>query len=116
MVKLFFFIKRKEGMSLEDFHRHWREEHSKLVTEHTGQYLLRYEQNHRLPADYERGEPEFDGVAVEWFASKDDFYAMATDPAYREHLYPDELSFLDHKGSRWILTEEPDVFVDKVSG
>ena len=34
-------------MSPEDFHEHWREDHSKLVIEHTGQYLLRYEQNHK---------------------------------------------------------------------
>jgi uncharacterized protein (TIGR02118 family) len=117
MVKLVCLIKRKPGLSPEEFHRYWREEHGPLVVRASGQFLLRYEQNHRPLSDYGKGDDDnFDGAAIEWFESADDFWAMVKDPSYLAELYPDEDRFLDRDSMVWLLTQEPDVFIDKISG
>ena len=40
MMTLIALLKRKPGMSAEDFHDHWRNTHGPLVTEHLGRYIV----------------------------------------------------------------------------
>ena len=61
MVKTITFIKRKPGMSVEDFGQYWREKHARIVTKLPG--LRRYVQFHTIPSGYRNGEPAYDGVA-----------------------------------------------------
>ena len=61
MVKTITFIKRKPGMSVDDFGRYWREQHAAIVTRLPG--LRRYVQCHTIPSGYRNGEPAYDGVA-----------------------------------------------------
>jgi uncharacterized protein (TIGR02118 family) len=67
MIKVIELIKRKEGMSLEDFSRYWEEEHGPLIARIIPN-LRRYVQNH--PIKLGSGEPPIDGIAELWF---DDF-------------------------------------------
>lgn len=116
MVKLVCLVKRKPGLSPEEFHHHWREVHGPLVrgTEMARQYVLRYEQHHRLPSDYQRADTDWDGVAVMWFASTDDYWAFVSHPDYATTVHPDEQQFLDTDHLVWLLTDEPDVLVDRL--
>ena len=82
MIKLICFIKRKPGLSRDDFREHWLHNHGPLIAglPDFRRHVLRYEQNCRLDSDYERdqaGSAGFDGVTIQWFESRRDFYAFA---------------------------------------
>jgi uncharacterized protein (TIGR02118 family) len=104
MIQLFAFLRRRPGMSREDFDAHWREVHARLLagTPELAAPLLRYEQN---PALGPQGR--FDGVAVLWFGSPRGFRAFSEAPAYAELLGPDEARFLDRGGLTFLLAGPP---------
>ncbi len=109
------FIKRKPGLSIAAFRDHWLNQHGPLIDSLPDfrRHIVRYEQNCRLDVDYERDrEVGFDGVTVQWFESRRDFYAFAMEPTYKDTIYIDEDKFLDRSGISFLLTEEPDVVID----
>jgi hypothetical protein len=108
MIRLVYFLRRRQGLSLHDFQSYWRESHGPLVASHaTHLGLLRYVQSHTLedPIDQAlslaRGgamEPPFDGVADLWWATEDDLSrALASAPGRRAgaELLADEAHFID---------------------
>lgn len=117
MYKLTFCLRRKPGMSREEFQRYWRETHAPLVAERAQTLgIRRYIQAHTedLPDAHAAlqarngGAPEpFDGVAELWFDSLDAF--ASDDPAVRKasaDLFEDETKFIDHPNSpMWIAQE-----------
>jgi uncharacterized protein (TIGR02118 family) len=113
MVKLVVLLKRKAGMSREDFYRHWQEHHGPLIAglPNLARHIVRYEQHRRLPGTEGFGSDDFDGAVVQWFNSLDDFTAFVGEPDYAKHIYPDEDRFLDRKGLVWMVTEEPTVVI-----
>jgi hypothetical protein len=116
MIKLICFLKRKPGMGVEDFRDHWLNRHGPLIRTSAdfARHIVRYEQNHRLDADYARENGGgFDGVTVQWFRKVADFYAIATEPSYRDTIFVDEERFLDRRGLRFILTGESHVVIDR---
>jgi hypothetical protein len=47
MIKLVFALRRREGLTREEFQRYWREEHAKLVQRHAETlHIRRYVQVH----------------------------------------------------------------------
>lgn len=115
MVKLVCLVRRKPGVGVEEFHRHWRDVHGPLVAgTEMAKYVLRYEQHHRLASDYERADTPWDGAAVMWFATADDYWSFVAHPDYASTVHPDEQQFLDTDHLVWMLTEEPNVFVDRL--
>ena len=111
-VKLICTIKRRPGMTPEEFHRYWREVHGPLVAStRSGRHALRYEQNHRPLADYGRpGGTDYDGVTEQWFESLDDFYASLKEEDYAL-IAADIEKFIDTSALVWVMTEEPEVVV-----
>ena len=109
MVKLFFCLRRKPGMSREEFQRYWREHHAPLVARHAETLgILRYVQAHslddELSAAVRAGGPDpYDGVAELWFELPEP--SEAVDAAGRA-LYEDEATFIDHSRSPLFLAEE----------
>lgn len=108
MIKLACFVKRKPGMDRDAFHHHWLENHGPLIrnTPELAAPILRYEQNHRLDADYERDPDGFDGLTMQWFDSFSSFASMVNSAAYRDVLWHDEESFLDRAGL-WMIFADP---------
>jgi uncharacterized protein (TIGR02118 family) len=107
MIKLIEIMKRKEGLSLEAFTRHWEETHGPLI-KRTVPHMRRYVQNHalRLPGG---GEPPIDGVAEIWYDDFESWRASANwvfGPAGRE-IQNDEDNFI-HKSKTYgfICTEK----------
>jgi hypothetical protein len=117
-IKVFEFVRRKAGMTSEDFHAYWRDVHApKLAGEPTlRRHIRRYELNHRLPGDADRdrreGEVEdtgWDGVAVLWFDSVDALRALGAEPAL-EAIRGDASAFREDE-RLMVITEDPDVIV-----
>ncbi len=108
MIKLICMLKRKEGMSPEDFHAYWRDQHGPLVmSTRSGSWVRRYEQNHRPLSDYRADDDRrgWDGVTIQWYDSIEGFYASV-----REDDFPlideDQRKFLDVSALQFILTDE----------
>ena len=115
MIKLTVLVKRNPDLSVEDFHAEWRA-HGRMIGDEPvfRKYVRRYEQHHRVPADYGgplyQGE-EFDGIAVQWFDSFKDFMAMLQTPEYAAKMQPDEDRILDLPKMVVLITEEAEVFI-----
>ena len=93
MVHLIEFVKRKPGMPVEEFQRHWSGVHGPLGAEIP--MVRRYVQCHVRPAAYRDGrQPPFDGVAEVWFDSTAAMRESATTPEYRA-VRADEPNFID---------------------
>ena len=65
MVKLIELIKRKEGITHEEFMRYWSEKHGPLIAR-TIPGLKRYIQNHPIVLSQGK-DPPLDGIAELWF-------------------------------------------------
>ena len=111
MIKLTVLVKRNPDLSVDDFHARWRE-HGRMIAAEPAfrRFIQRYEQHHRALADYRNGDT-FDGMALQWFDSFDDFIALIQSPEYTEKLQPDEARLLDMDHLVVIFTEEAEVFI-----
>lgn len=103
MVKLVAFFRRKNGLTPEQFQQHWHTNHAELVVRQKG--MRRYVQNHTLLSGYERGEPDYDGVAEAWFDSTEAMKALAPTSEYAA-VRADEANFIDPASMGVVLTEE----------
>ena len=80
MIKVMWFLKRADGMSLEAFREWWLNRHAHDVARHQAPYLLRYVVNVRRDDSGLGGRPsddhEWDGVAEQWFADEAAYNAV----------------------------------------
>ena len=118
MIKLVFTVRRRDGMTREEFQRHWREQHAPLVLRHAGTLRIkRYVQTHARETPLDEplsasrgGEPgAYDGVAELWWDSLDDLIAAwSTEEgvAAGMELLEDERRFIDLARSPIWLGEE----------
>jgi uncharacterized protein (TIGR02118 family) len=117
MLKLVFVLRRRQGVSPEEFRRYWLEEHAPLarrLLESVG--ARRYVQTHTIETDLNgalaaaRGTLEaYDGVAEIWWDSLDAMVAVLNTDEGRqanETLIEDEAKFIDFERSSLFLTEE----------
>jgi uncharacterized protein (TIGR02118 family) len=118
MVKLFAVLRRRQGMTTEEFVEHWRDRHGPLIASEPtlARHIVRYEQHVRHRPDALSGNEGIDGVAVQWFDSIDGFVGFMSEPAYAELVAPDEQRFLDMERIEFIITEEPTVIIDGAVG
>lgn len=106
MIKVMWFLKRKEHLSLEEFRRWWLDRHAPMIEETQRPHLLRYVVNVRTDTDDLPGKPQspsdWDGVAEQWFATEADFKAI-----YGRAVSPTRADTLAHVSrlERIIVTE-----------
>jgi uncharacterized protein (TIGR02118 family) len=117
LIKLTFCLRRRPGMSMEEFQRYWRETHAALVARHADVLgIRRYVQVHTaaLPGlhaslrNRNGGAPEpYDGVAELWFDSLDKLGGsdLAKQQAAAE-LLADERKFIDLPSSPMWFADE----------
>ena len=67
MIKLIGIISRKDGMSVADFQRYWRNVHAPLIARAPN--LRRYIQCHAVAELYDKYPQAYDGIAEAWFDS-----------------------------------------------
>jgi hypothetical protein len=111
MIKLTVLVKRNPALSVEEFHAAWRE-HGRMIAEEPAfaRHIRRYEQHHRVAADY-RNDDRFDGMVLQWFDSYRDFLALLETPEYASKMQPDEARLLDLPQMVILFTEEAEVFL-----
>lgn len=129
MVKIIFCLKRRPGMSREDFQEYWHTRHAQLVCDRAQLLgIRRYVQSHTLfdprlngLAD-QRGfsGPPFDGVAELWFDAADVLFPSNTVPAASvqaaKDLLADEAAFIDLKNSPIFVVQEHEVLDARRNG
>lgn len=122
MIRLVFALRRKAGLSLEEFQDYWRRKHSPLVASFAEDLnILRYVQTHTIEdganeaAQKARGEmePHYDGVAELWWSTEAELEESTTTEAGRAAaaaLLADEATFIDLPQSPlWFAYEYPQV-------
>jgi uncharacterized protein (TIGR02118 family) len=118
MIKLVFMLRRREGITREDFQRYWSQQHAELVKRHAELLgIRRYVQTHARDTDLDgalassRGsEPgQYDGVAELWWDDIDALVRAASSEAGQAaqlELLEDERRFIDVANSPIWLGEE----------
>jgi uncharacterized protein (TIGR02118 family) len=117
MIKLVFALRRRADLSLDEFHRYWRETHGPLVQRHAAVLKIRrYVQMHRidtpandlLRASRDTLEP-FDGAAELWWDDLESLASGTSSPeglAAATELLDDERRFIDlPRCSMWLGEE-----------
>ncbi|PYN30657.1 MAG: hypothetical protein DME01_26530 [Candidatus Rokuibacteriota bacterium] len=98
------FARRKPGMTVEAFQRHWREVHGPLGA--ALPTLRRYVQSHPRRSAYSRGrDPAWDGIAIIWFDDAEALRAATTTPEW-DRVKADEENFVAPGPVAFIVTTE----------
>ncbi len=118
MRKLVCCFRRKPGMSLQEFHRYWLEEHGRLalrLREHLS--ATRYVQSHTLMGEMtdklraSRGTAEsFDGITEAWFHEEPNIKDIEANRAAVAKMVADEAEFIDLENSVVFYTWEHEIF------
>ncbi|PSB03204.1 EthD domain-containing protein [Merismopedia glauca] len=103
MVKIFAMVKRKEGMSLEDFRKYSLDIHAAKDLKLPG--LRRYVQCHVRDSYYSIGEAILDCVSILWFDSVQAIEEMKLSPEYQEST-ADLENFIEMKYAHSFLANE----------
>ncbi len=111
MVKVSVMLKRKPGMSAQEFHRYWKDVHGPLVLGVTElmRHFHKYVQSHAIDAGLSNtpgGSGQYDGVAELWADNLDEVKKAFAEPRYHEVIRPDEHKFLDLAKCSFVVTEE----------
>jgi uncharacterized protein (TIGR02118 family) len=101
MIRRVSFIRRKAGLTPEQFFAHWTGRHAEIVRQLPGLRGLRFSRVERCVPQ----AADWDGVGETWFDSISDANrAFATDP-FREMLAEDRAKFIGDAHSCYV--EEP---------
>lgn len=116
MIEVIATLKRKDGISPESFHYHWREKHPEVVLDGPSDMptFRKYVQNHALPSEYEDGEPPADGVAQAWFDSAQELREWFNHPYYKYEVQADEKKFIDAEGTEFFVAQDVAMDVNPV--
>jgi uncharacterized protein (TIGR02118 family) len=118
-VKFVILLKRRPGMTREEFIRYHRTSHAKtFMADPTIRRLCRrYVQSHPVAPEAEGlPEPPFDGIAEVWFDSAADLREAFSSDTYLANVRTDELKFIDLEHSVDLVTEEKHVWPEQPGG
>lgn len=112
MIKMIITIKRREGMSHEEFVHYQREIHRPLLMAipEARQYIRRFVVSYPIPAPDYSG-PSYDSVVEAWFDSMEDMDALYFSENFLSKVDPDHVNFMDLSSYGRIVAEE-EVVID----
>ena len=105
MIKAMSLIKRKQGLSREEFIRHYEEKHVPLAMKHFP--FKKYTRNYVISFPGLE-EMDFDCITEVWFETMDDCQAAAEFSASKEYkvISDDEEKFMDRNNIVAFLVDE----------
>ncbi|EJD35555.1 hypothetical protein AURDEDRAFT_175353 [Auricularia subglabra TFB-10046 SS5] len=114
LVKFSMFIKRKEGINLEEFHKYWSEDHARIllavpiVKEKIVKYVQYHANTEQMAAMAATGGAvaQWDGIVEFWARSMEDLVAVFTDPVFTSTATPDASKFGDTAASQTFIGYE----------
>ena len=110
MIKVMWFLKRAEHLSLAEFRDWWLNEHAKDIVADQTPYLKGYKVDVRIADDAPfagrpAGECPWDGIAEQWFETLEDYNAV-----YSRSDRPTRADTLAHtSGFERMIVEEHDI-------
>jgi uncharacterized protein (TIGR02118 family) len=115
MIKVMLFVKRKAGLTAEEFRARYESGHVPLAIAEL-KHLRRY---HRNYVKHTPGmpEPDFDVLTEFWFDDSAGWKATAAyalDPVTGRKLAEDEAEFMDRSTMRFVMVHEEIADVDAV--
>ena len=107
MVKMIITIKRRQGISHEEFVRYQREVHRPLLMAipEAGRYIRRFVISFPIHAPDYSG-PDYDSVVEAWFDSVADMNALYFSENFLKDVSPDHVNFMDLSSYGRIVAEE----------
>lgn len=118
MIKLVFSLRRRPGMTREEFQGYWCERHAPLVARHADALgIRRYVQTHAQSSELAAAQSAargseadvYDGQAELWWDGLDDLLAAVSSPEGQQaaiELLEDERRFIDLERSPLWIGEE----------
>lgn len=105
MIQFFALIKKKQGISKQEFHDHWRHPHG-TMGKHIPS-LREYVQAHQIHTSFLfEDQANFQGIALSKFDNQKDAANFGNDPYYVKYIKPDEPNFVDGEHLQWLNTQE----------
>ena len=107
MIKMIITLKRRDGMTHDQFVRYQREVHRPLLMSipEARRYIRRFVVSYPIPApDY--SEPSYDSVVEAWFDSMEDMRALYSSENFLREVDPDHVNFIDLTSVGRIVAEE----------
>ena len=107
MVKMIITLKRRAGMTHEEFVHHQRRIHRPLLESipETRRYLRRFVVSYPVAAET-YPDMSYDSVVEAWFDTMDDLNALYSSDNFREIVDPDHAAFIDLSSVGRIVAEE----------
>ncbi|MEJ5914968.1 EthD family reductase [Pseudokineococcus sp. 1T1Z-3] len=115
MITMTMFLKRKAGLSAEDFAEHHERVHGPLMRSipEAREHLVRYSQVHPRGLTTDAVPLSgFDGVAELWFDSMAGLEAVMGSETFRTQVAADEATFLDRDATTVVVGERTEVVGD----
>ncbi|OCX64619.1 hypothetical protein BFP70_11400 [Thioclava sp. SK-1] len=112
MIKMTMFLKRHPDLTRAEFVRHHIEQHGPLfrAIPEAKNHVLRYIQTHPVPApEGTVATADYDGTAEIWFDSAAGMHAVLTSDSYKNRVFPDEKTFLDHDTTLIVLGDQVEI-------
>ena len=122
MIKMIFMLKRRPGMSREEFVRYYESTHAKLGEKHVrnaARYVRRYLKGLPEPFTGTVREPDYDVITELWFDNQADMdIAMShlLKAEVSQEITRDEENLFDRPRNRVYLVEEVDSTMPAVRG
>jgi len=125
VAKLVFFLKRKSGITPEQFRAHYENSHVRYAQKYIGHLLTGYVRNYpgfalqdpssvlpgTTPAPYDVGYDAITEMRVKDMAAIEEIGRIFNDPEIQPILKADERRFLDDKATVMIVCDECDTGV-----
>lgn len=122
MVKIMIFLKRKQGITHEQFRAHYESSHARLAQKHFGHLLISYSRHYPISAvldpsnvpegtkapPYDIGYDAIAEMRVKDIATFEEILHLIKDSNLGPMFYEDEQRFLNQKGCVLLLCEEVD--------
>jgi len=106
MIKLVYCVRRRPGMSIDEFSRYFRDVHGPIGRRIPG--LRRLVQSHPVPHPPGIPASDFDGMAELWFDDMAALQAAQRSPAWRASSL-DEVNFIDPTRTALFVTREEEI-------